>query len=420
MLPNEATLREEFQTLHGQLSAELTASATKNNGVPKFTAEEKAQRDAKFARMDAIQAAVEQDKRLAEYAFSQNPAANKGPVKLPTDPAGKKDFDEEAGALAGDFSDYKDAVNQFARTGERTELLKSVQRFKNSKDKNLRQLYTITTSTGTSAYLPKSVLPPKDVRRLPNAWRRMLALMDMKPITRVLTESISLPVEDDTANIGQAQSQSATTGTTADSDATGSVTLNPTLYSSKQIWVANTVVNALDFDIIEWILPRLDKRLAKSQESAWTATVKTNATIGVTTASHTAITYAEWLTFEHSLNAAYRDDAGFILEDSIYKIVRGMVDSNNRPIMDLDPANKFMSTIHGKPVVVGEYFDAAGAASVSGAFVSAEAILMLDAGMQRIARYVLVPANPDQTGFELFANGDMNFISKGTRTLKMT
>jgi HK97 family phage major capsid protein len=94
------------------------------------------------------------------------------------------------------------------------------------------------------------------------------------------------------------------------------------------------------------------------------------------------------------------------------------VDDNNRPILDLDPTNNFMATIHGKPVFVSDFMDAVAANKVIGAFCSADALKVFDAGLKRIARYILQPAFPDQTGFELFANGDFGFVSAGVSLLK--
>ena len=56
--------------------------------------------------------------------------------------------------------------------------------------------------------------------------------------------------------------------------------------------------------------------------------------------------------------------------------------------------------------------------SVTVHLTSADALKVFDAGMKRVARYVLQPAYPDQTGFELFANGDFGFVAGGVRTLK--
>src|SRR4051812_43940766 len=124
--------------------------------------------------------------------------------------------------------------------------------------------------------------------------------------------------------------------------------MSPTLYTSKQIWFSNTMVFANNFDVSSYAVPMLQARLEKSQESAWTTTALTG-TVGKTTATTTGITYAELLAWEHSLAAAYRSDAVFVLSDSAYRVLRGLVDDQHRPIMDLDPTNVFVGKIHGRP-----------------------------------------------------------------------
>lgn len=387
-------LKEEFATLHTQAGALLTAAAEAKR---ELTPEEKEQNVQRFARMDAIKLQVDDAKRLAEYSI-QN-----GDAELPADPIGKAEFEaERTGKVVFDKDQYKAAINYFARTGDMSKVAK----------------FTITTSTGSGAYLPKEVIEPVTVRRLPNAIRALISFYGMTPISRTLTESISIPVNDDTANVGQAQNQAATSGTAVDPDATGSLLLNPTLYSSKQQWLSNTTVNAVDFDVFSYMLPMLYRRLDKAQESAWVASLKTDATVGKTTVAPSGMTYNEFTLWEHSLSAAYRTDAGFLLSDSAYQQVRSLVDNNNRPIMDLDPTNQFQATIHGKPVFITDYFDSVAADKVIGAFASAEALKVFDAGLKRIARYILQPAYPDQTGFELFANGDFGFVNAGVRLLK--
>ena len=385
-------LREEFGTLHAQAGQVLTAAAEAKR---ELTAEEKEANTKRFARMDAIQAMVNDAKRLAEYSILN------GAAELPQQPNGKQAFEaERTGKVEFDKDEYRAAVNHFCRTGD----LSKVARF------------TVTTATANGAYLPKEVIEPVMVRRLPNAIRQLIGFYGYQPISRTLTESISLPINDDTANTGQQQSQSATNGTSADPDPSGSLVLNPVLYSSKQMWVSNTTVNAVDFDVFGYVMPMLQRRLDKSQESSWVTAIKSNGTVGKTTAAPTTFTYAEWLAFEHSLPAAYRIDGGFLIADSAYQILRGLVDTNNRPIMDLDPTNSFQATVHGKPVIVSDYLDAVAATKVIAAFCSADALKVFDAGLKRIARYVLQPSFPDQTGFELFANGDFGFVGAGVRT----
>jgi len=389
-------LREEFAKLHTDANAVLETAAKEKRDV---TAEEKAANTARFARMDAIQAQVDEAKRLATYSVMN------GEAQLPTQPAGAAAAQaERTGKFEFSADSYKAAVNLFARTGSTSQI----------------EQFAITSGTQSGVYLPKDVEAPVQVRRLPNAIRAVLAQYGVTPITRTLTESISLPVQDDSAVVGQAQNEAATSGTAADPSHTGSLTLNPTLYSSKQQWLSNTTVGAVDFDLFSYMLPMLYKRLDKIQESTWITNLMTNGTTGTTTASKSTFTYAEWMAFEASLPAAYSNDSAFIMSQSSYQIVRSLVDNNKRPIFDLDPTNQFMSRIHGRPVIISDYVQTMGtAANCVAAYVSAGALMVFDAGMKRVARYILQPAYPDQTGFELFANGDFGFVSAGVRTLDL-
>ncbi len=178
------------------------------------------------------------------------------------------------------------------------------------------------------------------------------------------------------------------------------------------------MVNAVDFDIFAYILPMLERRWDKAQEKAWVGTtLNSNATAGKVCASYTAFTYLEWMAFEQSVPAAYRSDMGFVIADGAYFILRSLVDIYGRPIMDLDPQNSFQSMCHGKPVIVSDYVPTVAQGHKICFACSAEAVNIFDAGMKRIARYILQSSFPDQTGFELFGNGDCGFVYNGVRSL---
>src|SRR5690349_5814681 len=107
-------LREEFATLHTQAGAVLTTAAEAKR---ELTLEEKEANSKRFARMDAIQAQVNEAKKLAEYSI-QN-----GTAELPNQPAGKAEFEaERTGKVTFDKDQYKAAVNHFARTGDQAKV----------------------------------------------------------------------------------------------------------------------------------------------------------------------------------------------------------------------------------------------------------------------------------------------------------
>jgi HK97 family phage major capsid protein len=398
-------LREEFSSLHADAGKVLTLAAGEKR---ELTADEQKANADRFSRMTVIQAQVDAAKKLAEFSVMN------GDAVLPTTPPGKPEFDQERlpAQVKFDHNQYRASLNFWARTGENARLAEFY--------KNIQSMqFAITSTSQSGAYIPQEVLPPVTVNRLPNAIRQVLQKYNVTPITRTLTESISIPVQDDTGNVGQAQNEAATSGTSVDPALTGSLTLHPTLYSSKQQWLSNTTVNAVDFDLFAYMLPMLYRRLDKIQESTWVGSLINTATGAPTPSGSAALGYADIIAWEHSLPAAYRADSAFIVSDSAYQNIRGIVDNMNRPIFDQDPTNVFQGFIHGKPVIVSDYMEAMGAGNTVGAFCSASALFVFDAGIKRMARYILQPSYPDQTGFELFANGDFGFVKDGVRTLTM-
>ena len=347
--------------------------------------------------MDAIKGLLDEQNKFAKLALEE------GTVQLPKTPAGQKEFEASEGQFSGNaafnLDEFKAAVNQYAKTG----VMKALK-------------FAVTTGTASGAYLPKEILAPVTVRRLQNAYRGLLAAYGLSPIETDIS-AFSLPVQDDTANFGANASETAA-AVELDPDDTGAIPFTPKLWTSKQFWYSNTMIMSQSFDVFSYTLPNAQKRIEKQQEVAWTTTMKAK-TVASTTAAPTAVTYADLLNWEHSLAAAYRSDAGFIISDSLYKALRGLVDTNNRPIMDLDPTNVFAGKIHGRPVLVCDAFDAITAALKPGVFASADALKVVDMGAPRIIRYANVPSKSDQVGLELVANGDFGAVSAGVALLQM-
>jgi HK97 family phage major capsid protein len=390
-------LRNEYAALHTEAGKVVSSAAAEKRAI---TAEESEGQTKRYKRMDEIKAQDEAEKNHAKYAFEVGKVEN-------LEPRGAAEFARSSSAISADknspeyIAEYRAALNHFLRTGEG-----------NAK-------FTITS--GTTALIPTQVLPPEVIRRNNNAFRALLAATGYSPIQTSDTATLSLPVFDDTAVSGDTPSQSATSDAVVDFATTGSITLGATLYSSKTRWFSNTLLNANGFDILSYVTPIIQKSVDKVQESAWTTNLTGITPAGtVTTASKAAITYSQIISFEHSLPVAYRSDAGFIVSDSAYQTMRGLVDNNGRPIFDLDPTNVFQAKLHGKAVVVSDYLSAIGTANgIAGAFVSGDAIKLRDVVPQRLTRYVNVPSQRDQTGYDLFANGDCQFVPSGVAFLKL-
>jgi HK97 family phage major capsid protein len=425
--------REEFSKLHKDCNDLLTLVANRKD-KPDFSGEEKTAQEARFARMDQIKALSEQEVKLAGYQFASQQdqrAIEDAVTHGANDPRGAAAM---AAALAAGrakgfasreeftrrLEDNDPAAIALARRGLNHFMCKGTipDEFK----------FVITTSTDSGIMLPQQVMAPYLIRRNVNALRLAISYYGYVPLKTTTTDQIKLPVWDDRSNVGATLSESSTSNDTADSSLTGSVTLNAPLYESKCKWFSNTLLNAEGFDVLSYVAPVLQIMFDKGQEAAFTTTAQGAFTGNyIVPGSQTGITYQDLLNWEHTLAVAYRRDAVFVLSDSLYKTARGMVDSNKRPIIDLNPAGTlaqgsgplFIEQIHGKPIAVSDYMTAvdptvaAAGTLKTGLFCSADAIKLRDVVPQRLTRYVNVPTFPDQTGYNLFGNGDCQFVNAG-------
>jgi len=72
----------------------------------------------------------------------------------------------------------------------------------------------------------------------------------------------------------------------------------------------------------------------------------------VTTASATAVTYAEIVDFIYSLDDAYKPNARLMFNNTTLKALRKFVDSTGRPLYDFDARSAFPDTINGIPFTI--------------------------------------------------------------------
>lgn len=427
-------LREEYATLHKAAGDLLTACATAKR---EQTADEKTAQAARYSRMDAIRAQLDEHKKFAAMAldagdvqtgddrdenqvetFSDRDNAGAAGNAAGGALKGKKNNQASDAAAAVeqagenlDARKFNRAVNHYLQTGQRDFKLFAAAGMS-------RELFALTTASGTGILVPTAVLNPQVIRRNTDPWRSLLAAFGLTALRREKTEGIKLPTFDDTANEGATQAQDATTNQTQDPTAAG-LSMDANLYTSRSIWVANTLAMATDFDLFGYINPILDRRLMRTRNNAMTTYILANATTGKTTATNAAVTFAEFLDWQHSLPVSYRVDAGYVISDGLYRLLRGLVDSQNRPLIELDPKADWTTTLHGKPLFVDDFHAAPASNAYVGTYASAECVKILDAGARRIVRYERDPLHPDQVGFELFENGDHDFVTQGVKRLRM-
>lgn len=380
-----STKFEEINTLKAEIEAVLKSSPTQE------------QLDAntpKFARIELLTKEIEQEKKLAEVQLINSQEFTK---KITDIKGGNM---ENTNTKVDEYSKAKDEINTFLRTGKTDE-------------------FTIITTSGSSVLLPSIPTAPYITRKPKNAFRLALQAYGLIPITTVGTENVPVPIFDYSGVEGNSPAEGATSENTGDPTMTG-VVLGSTLTSSKSTWLSNTTIAANSFDVLGFVSPVLANQVDHYQQATWAAAiVADSAIVGKTSASPTAVTYSEVLDWYYSLPVQYRDDAAFVISDGLSRALAGLVDSNNRPFFLTNLAGDIPNTLFGKPCFICDSFGTLAATNVVGAVFSASSFFIRDVSEKRLTRYVSVPSRPDQTGLELFVNGDAKYAPKAIKTLVM-
>lgn len=405
-----ATIRQEFSRLQTEAQGIIDAAMAANRDL---SAEETAANQTRFSRMTTIRDTLsERDKFVSMALKGPTPPANTT-VQRQQEPGGKLEFQQSQTsnqfiAVDGETDDqarqryalHKSALNNYIRNGQTS-----------------GPKFTLTTGTGGSVLLPITVGTPIVIKRLANPIRAALAARGLKVIATDSSELINVPVFDDTANAAVGIAQDSTTETVADPAVTG-IQLGAALISSGTVWSSNTLLNSLTYDLLGYLQPMLDQRIDRNQAAAWITKIVSTGVVGVTTASTTGVTFNELLNWQHSIAPAYRPYGAFFLSDGLLRAIRGMVDSQGRPLYQESLRDDAPDTLLGWPVFVSTDLATPAANAVSGFAMAVDQAFVRDVNNKRIARYVNIPTRPDQFGICEFTNGDFAFNAVGVRLLK--
>jgi len=365
--------------------AEAIFAKAKEEGR-ELTAEENGQWEKMKAELKGLRQTIESEKELAGLAFAKTHEAvteAKGPKA--------ESFDAKA---------EREAYNRYLRTGEG------------------REQFVITTGTDSGALVPVSVQTPVIVRKMWNAYITAATIMGQPIIGGESTETIVLPVMDDTSVSGQTTAEDSSTDVAAD-PSVGTVSLGATLFDSKSVWYSNTQLKALPYDLAAYLMPILDKRVELAQNTAWHTKALTYQAGGntVTSAATNGITYSEFVQWFHKLGPQFRVDGVFIVSDGLLTVLESLTDNYGRPLLSDPLITGAVKTLRGCPVVIDTAMATPAAAAVSGVFVSAGSIHIRQCDNRRIAIYKDIPTFPDQTGYREFLNADFG-LSTGYAFLK--
>ncbi len=343
-----------------------------------LSADEYAKKDSMLAEFNGLKKTLDAEKQAAEMHFTS---------------------DVITGKAVEAKQNEREEFNAFLRSGDRSR-------------------YVITTGTGSGALVPVAVSTPVIVRRAWNAYLNAAVIGGQPVLGGTSTETLSLPVMDDTTVSGQAEAEDATSDTAAD-PVTTNISLGANLYDSKTVWISNTQAQAVGYDLAGYVLPILDKRIELSQGAAWHTKAVAHAVSGntVTTAATNGLTYAEFIKFYHKIAVQFRTDAVWIISDGLLQILESLTDTYGRPLLSDPLTEGAVKTLKGRPVVIDINMADPAANAISGMIVSAASLHPRIIENRRVAVYQNVPTAPDQMGYREFVNGDFD-VSAGMAFLK--
>jgi len=253
----------------------------------------------------------------------------------------------------------------------------------------------------------------------------MKAFGGVRDVARVLTTTtgndIPWPNMDDTSNTGALLAEN--TGVSEQDLVFGSTTLKAYKYSSKAVKVSNELLQDSGINVDGILAEALATRIARITNTHFTTGdnsskpqgIVNSSGAGKTSASETAITYAEIVDLEHSVDPAYRGNGRFMMHDSILKAIKKLDigSSDARPLWEPGLLRLGTpSTILGYPYLINQDMASSLAADNKVMlFGDFSYYVVRDVLPFTLKRLVERYADADQVGFFAFSRNDGRKVS---------
>lgn len=284
-----------------------------------------------------------------------------------------------------------------------------------------RTLSANVVGTGGALVAPESMVTALEVN--------MLAYGPMNVTSEIIRtssgEPLRWPTANDTTNKGRQIGESV--AVTATDPSFGGVTWGAYKLSSDEILVPYELLEDAVIDLPTVLGDMLGERLGRIQNEKYTtgsgaATAKgivTAATLGATTAGATAILTNELYTLIHSVDPAYRQGAGFMMNDAILLQIRLLKDLNGAYMWQPNVQLGLPDTLAGYPVAINQDMDASLTALYKTVlFGQLNKYKIRKVNEIRIYRLQERYRENDQDAFLAFTREDGNLLTAGTAPVK--
>jgi HK97 family phage major capsid protein len=258
----------------------------------------------------------------------------------------------------------------------------------------------------------------------------LLAYANVREVAEVIrTESgneLPWPTSNDTSNSGALLAEATAAATNVD-PTMGQMVLRAYKYTSRIVLVPYELMNDSAINLVVWLGDLLGTRLGRAQAPHFTTGdgaskprgIVTAATLGVTAASATAITFDEIFNLKHSVDPAYRMGAGWMLHDSVLLYVRKLKDGQGRYLWSSGTATGAPDTIDGDPLTINQSMASSVATTNKTIlFGQLSKYKIRDVGEIRMRRLDERYADSDSVGFVAFQRCDGNLLDAGVAPVK--
>jgi HK97 family phage major capsid protein len=372
MIDIKAT-REQMQKIHAEASAHTEKYATADAVAP--TAEETAAQEARFAQLDKMNKAIEEQEKLARFSFTKEQ-----PVKATAvEPAKQAAQHFEPAALPQATKEtYAKELSSWARSDE-------------------PETYATISVSGNAAIVPQIVVNPITPTKY-NCYRAAYTALGLKPESFGNTAPAVVPVI--TSSSGGLIPEGVQNSSNDAAPAVATLTLTAHGYQSQTYWYSNELINAESFDVTSSTLPALQGAREYGFAKAISTAIIADATLAtVSTATHSTLIIDNLDALIHAFSLLYDQNKVIFLNMDTYAAAETLKDSNGRPIFEFQTIqDQSFTSYKGVPVYKHDSFQAlTTAGNVVGCAVSLTGFRLRDE-QEKLIKYVDSPTFVDQTG----------------------
>lgn len=329
---------QEAQVLNGKYAADQ-----------RMPAPEAEKLDTVLAEIEAIDADISRENRLAQLALESQQEANllnaatKDPAK---------------------HSDESKALRAFLTGGVMNMAEEDRKRMLSRQTADIRNAMSTTTTTEGGF-----TVATEYQKSLEEAMKAFGGMREVASKIRTATgAAMNFPTADATAETGEIVGQNA--AVTLGETTFGNTSLDVYKYSSKKIALPFELVQDSFIDIETYIQGLLAVRLARITNTHFTVGTGTAQPRGIVVGSAVGkagatgqtltVTYDDLVDLEHSVDPAYRKapGVGFMMNDASVKVIRKLKDSQGRPIFvpgyETGVPGGAPDTLLGRPIYVNQ------------------------------------------------------------------